>query len=1436
MAIANQTENSPGATDPTFSKIDLTYGSLINPLESGGENLNIVNSMTRHLNSISSDQDEEGNKIEYEYVLSKSFEERQAQAKKIVDAFLDNHRYVETNDVGMSRDLLWVMDQAEKAKQRVPDYESGKGEFTEGATEAQRVLRNYGYLRDTVMPSLPGIFETGGAPVVDGLIDYFKEGMTSASTLGPLFLGLVATPATGLAAKAATLSAQQGSRMLVTQAIKKIMQTAAGRVGIGALGGGIIGAAMEAADQNKDKYIDIADPDKETKRSLDVGEMLTAGAIEGGAGALFTLGGQGISKLINRKAQQRIDEGVAAGDQDATNLSNRIEQNRKRYKEAWDSTSPMMGKTVKIVRPSRQSGEADPMVESPLSEETLVISNSTREIEEEGIVQLQKRILDEDGKLVDIETLGTINVSDLDTGVDADISFINRPQYDEAEGVIRSLDGDSLLGFPVQLKVLGGTEAKISMADELKSYSAKALDRKKAGEFASDAEKQVNEKVANLSPQTMDRIAMAVSDAFSLGGIVRAEKFSISEQMAQAIENKTISGEDLGNIFQEYNISPEDVANIFRAQASEAGRTLNRSSRVARHVANLTKDRNFDFVDMDDLRRMALNERALLYKEYETGGMNFPERFMNLWRMNLISGTVTTLRNGYGLAFQVAGQAGLRAVNNVINASINKMSGRVKYRDVNDIFDFKDLLLNTINPRESLDLVEFAAVMRARPELQQQLFGRMGDVIVRMDENSKKSILTPFEKATQVANVLNLKFDEFTKSAAFHTKLRQQVDDAWDVNTNTPRYKIKVDVDEVTTEGTVGTGTFEQTLSQYPNVRRKDLYTVREDNKDVLYRRLYFNDLVRENRMNMIESSDWEQSLYFTRDIMFQKRVNDYNGGFVATAKGQPSVYLNTAPTLISSALGRVLAQITEWQKSALFAGPATFAAPFARFAIAALDYGYRYTPGTLLLDLLPPSTRRQLKDEAFKRGDFTRFGENLVGSSLLFLAVQTRLTAGVDPRDPERKQETLSSDNLPSPIPNLKGIIPGTDGVRVGQRAGSYILKDGSMVDSTYLFPMYAYEVIADLLIKLNPGGFTSFMTGLDDDQISERYGRLDDPEFYNQLVEVFTQNLGRGGSISMLAKQGMDIYSGDTEAKEELWDSGSDFLGSFFAGFLTKFKEVNDYYGSFYDPENAVKMEGEPALPYVQKFLTSIYGVEGFSKLPAETREMLLNPYVDKVNIFLTALTTGLPPLAFNWMEGELQATEKYNLTRPIPERNFGSVKHRTGFIFIGYDTEIGQELERLGEPEYRLYQRLNIPEYDNAFRRIGSRIFSDDFGRMFKNADYISSSDNTKRRIIAALRNVAAIKTRNVIIEYFPGLELQRQVRTMSETEIREAKRELGPDFAKSLEGMDIYKNKEVSKRLILMSDLLDERFKEIKKSNGEIFKAERAELPDSYLLGK
>ena len=74
------------------------------------------------------------------------------------------------------------------------------------------------------------------------------------------------------------------------------------------------------------------------------------------------------------------------------------------------------------------------------------------------------------------------------------------------------------------------------------------------------------------------------------------------------------------------------------------------------------------------------------------------------------------------------------------------MSGRVVYRDVNDIFDFKDLFLNTINPRESLDLVEFAAVMRARPELQQQLFGRMGDVIVKMDENAKNSILTPFEK------------------------------------------------------------------------------------------------------------------------------------------------------------------------------------------------------------------------------------------------------------------------------------------------------------------------------------------------------------------------------------------------------------------------------------------------------------------------------------------------------------------------------------------------------------------------------------------------------------------------------------------------------------------------------------------------------------------
>ena len=52
----------------------------------------------------------------------------------------------------------------------------------------------------------------------------------------------------------------------------------------------------------------MADPDKEAKRSFSYGRMLTAGSIEAGAGAAFTLAGQGISKLANRKAQQRINE------------------------------------------------------------------------------------------------------------------------------------------------------------------------------------------------------------------------------------------------------------------------------------------------------------------------------------------------------------------------------------------------------------------------------------------------------------------------------------------------------------------------------------------------------------------------------------------------------------------------------------------------------------------------------------------------------------------------------------------------------------------------------------------------------------------------------------------------------------------------------------------------------------------------------------------------------------------------------------------------------------------------------------------------------------------------------------------------------------------------------------------------------------------------
>ena len=1429
--IARQTESSPEATDPTFSKIDITYGSLINPLESGGENLSIVNRMTDYLNDVSADQDEKGNRIKYEYVLSKSFKERQAQAEKIVEDFLDEHRYRDTNDVGMSRDLLWVLDHADKAKQRVPEYRTGEGEFTTGeftreAVEAQRVLRNYGYLRDAVLPSLPGIFEKGGAPVVDGVIDYALESLTSASTLGPLFLGLIATPATGLAAKAASLTAQQTSRMLLKQTLKKVMQTSAGRVGAGALFNGIYGTAFDAVDQNKDIYIDMADPDKEAKRSFSYGRMLTAGSIEAGAGAAFTLAGQGISKLANRRAQQRINEGVAAGDKNAIDLNNKMEQNRKQYKEAWDSDMPMMGKTVQVIYPSKKSGGID----SPeLDEETLVISNSAKDIEETGLIQLQKRKLNEDGQM-DVETMGSVEVEFLNTGVDNDIPYTSTGFNEATEESIEQI-GDSLFNSPVQLKVLGGIEAKISMADELKNHAAKALDRQKAGKFAGD-EGLLNEEVVKLSTETLDRIANALIEVLNTGGIVRAEKFSISEQMAQAIENGTIDGEDLGNIFWTHKVSPEDVANIFRSQASEAGRTLNRSGRVARQVASLTKERKFDFVEMDDTRRAALNERAALYKEYEIGGMSSQERFMNLWRMNLISGTVTTLRNGYGLAFQVAGQAGLRAVNNILNASINKVSGRVVYRDVNDIFDFKDLFLNTVNPRESLDLVEFAAVMRARPELQQQLFGRMGDVIVKMDENAKNSILTPFEKATQVANVLNLKFDEFTKSAAFHTKLRQQVDDAWNTTNNTPRYKVKVDEGEVTTEGAVGTGTFKQTISKYPDIKKEDLYTVREGNKDVLYRRLYFNDMIKENRMDMIESSDWEQALYFTRDIMFQKRVEDYKGGFVATAKGQPSAFLNTAPTQISDVLGTFLAQITEWQKKTNVGWAATIAAPFARFATAALDYGYRYTPGTSLLDLYPNKSGRQLWSE-LGRGDYTRFGENIVGGSLLFLAIQTRLTAGVDPRDPERKQETLSSDNLPSIIPNLKGIIPGTDGVRVGQRPGSYILKDGLMVDSTFLFPMYAYEVIADFIIKMNPGGFTTFMTGLDDDQIATRYGELDDPEFYKQLVEVATQNLGRGEGVSKIAKQMMEVSSGDLEAWPELSGNALTYIGGFFGGFLTKFREIGDYYSGYYDPESSIKIEKKPALPVVQKFVQEIYGVEGFSKLPKETQEVLSGDFVKYANTVLSAVTTGLPPLGFSWLEGELTHIQKWNLTKPVPERNYGSVKQRTGFIVMGYDSEIGEELRRLGQPEYRLYQKLNIPDYDNTFRRIGSDYFVDDFNRMFRNSDYIDSPKAQQIRIVKALRNVASTKTRNVIIERFPGLEIKRMLRSMSEAEVREAVAGLSKAEQEELKKVDIYTHKGAALKLVRMNKRIKARWDEIVKNNVEVLRQDKLKLSDAVL---
>ena len=1407
-AVDQWSDREEEVTNPSPSSIDLTYNSLVDSWKSRGLNQDIVGKMASHLNLVSPDEDDDGNRIPYTSIYEKQLDDRADYTKKIVDAYMDQHRYVETNDVGMGLDMYWVLDQADKAKTKTKYYNSSPYQYTPEAIKAQEALKNYGYLRDTVIPALPGIFEKGGAPLPDALTDYAIEAATSASTIIPFFLGLVGTPVAGLAARAAAMSAQQATRATISQVIKNVMKTSASRVSLGFASGAVMGASMDAADQNKDIYIDMVDPTKRDKREFSYAKAMTAGAIEGGAGALFTLGGLGVSKLINKRAQARIEEGLARGDQSAKDLKAKNQV----YIDAWNSDDPMMGKTVQVTRPL-DTLDVDP------NTETLVISSSNKEIFETGKVQLQRRVLDEDGSLADVEDVGTIDALALNTGTDAEIPFVRSVIKEGAEV---SEESGVLFDSPIQLRVLGGVEAKLSMIDELKGMKAKALDRQKAAKFASDNDKALNDNIVGISDETLSRIGVAVAEAFQHGNVIRVEKFTITEQMAQMIENGTLDGDVIGDILANHSVSPSDIANILRAQGSQAGRTLGRLGALSRTIKSLEgKDSNF--LDMSPDRLKSLNERAAQYKNYEVGSRGFIERVGNMWRMNLISGSVTTLRNAYGLKFQIIGQSGLRLINNIINASANKVSGRVVWRDVDDIFDFRDLLLNTLNPRESLDLVNYAQAMNARPELQQQLFGRMGDVIARIDENAKKSILTPLERATQFANVVNLKFDEFTKSAAFHTKLKQQISDAWDHTTNTPRYKVKVDPEEVTTEGVVGTGTFKQTLSKYPGVSPKDLYTVKEKGKDVLYRRLRFNDLVKENRMNMIEQSDWEQSLYFTRDVMFQKRVSDYKGARVNTGKGEPDIYLNTAPTSISEALGDTLEWITNRQKSGPGQIPVLIAAPFARFAIGALDYSYRYTPGSVLFDILPwnSKVRRQLWSE-IKQGDFSRGGEQAMGSALLLLAIATRLTAGKDPRTGEQPT------------------IPGTDGVRAGQMPGSYILKDGLVVDSTFIFPMFNYEVIASFIIRLNPNGFTSFWTGLTEEEVSQRYGNVDDNEALKQLVDVATQNMARGGGIVALAKEFSAAFTGkDPEASWEVTNTMSNFLGDLLGGFGTKFKELNDWY-SLFEPKTMMKRTRGPALPIFQKFMVHMYGVDGINKLPKETREMLENPLVDKLNVLFSAIGTGLPPLANTWLEGELGIREKYNLISTIPERSFGAEKHRTGFILKGFDQQVAQELARLDNPEYRIYARVNIPAYDNAFRRIGSTIFAPKLKEMINHKDYIEANDAKKLRLIRAITSSAAAVTRNIIMEYHPQLEMQRLVRRLSSAEMREIfdemkSKEGGKEYVERLNNMNIYENLEVVTKILSFSKAIKNRWNKIKKENDGL-RAEKSLALEKTRLGK
>ena len=119
------------------------------------------------------------------------------------------------------------------------------------------------------------------------------------------------------------------------------------------------------------------------------------------------------------------------------------------------------------------------------------------------------------------------------------------------------------------------------------------------------------------------------------------------------------------------------------------------------------------------------------------------------------------------------------------------------------------------------------------------------------------------------------------------------------------------------------------------------------------------------------------------------------------------------------------------------------------------------------------------------------------------------------------------------------------------------------------------------------------------------------------------------------------------------------------------------------------------------------------------------------------------------------------------------------------------------------------------------------------MFRNSDYIDSPKAQQIRIVKALRNVASTKTRNVIIERFPGLEIKRMLRSMSEAEVREALAGLDKAEQEELKKVDIYTHKGAALKLVRMNKRIKARWDEIVKNNVEVLRQDKLKLSDAVL---